>query len=460
MHRLAFCQAALARQPPSLRHDADRAHRRRACGVRERTHPPARTYPVVRRPDRVRRPAAHRRGLGHHAALVRARSPLAAGFSGRCGASGERCRRCHRARQGGGRHGAGAEPSPRRLARTRRRRRRERARQRRARCRRGRTRGRFAAWGDARGRALRARSRRPPRCRRTGALGDHRRRQPDGLRPGDGLPLLGGRQRHRDCRAQGAGTAFVSRAALSGQRHPSAGADAVPAQSDPGHCGCPRRRRTGVDARQRPSGPLAGHAAQRLAGASGVPAQHGHRGFDVDLADRRWRPLGADRLPPPPASAPFAGMPGDGRVARASVQPGAVAGRSAAARARHPRPAAVDARRRSPGRCRARPGWPRLGLRVDRPHDGSHGRRDADRRSGPKLGARAHGSANRRDPDRTGRNLPPSRDRRRVPGRPAGRPRPAHARRGRAAGAVARRPGPRLGAAAARRGRTPRPLGR
>ena len=95
----------------------------------------------------------------------------------------------------------------------------------------------------------------------------------------------------------------VPRPALPGHRHPGPGPPAVHRQLDPADRRRRLRRRCRCDPVRdpgdpRPAGPVALHAAQRLADPPRVPAQHGRHRLDVDLARHRRRAVGPDRLPP------------------------------------------------------------------------------------------------------------------------------------------------------------------
>ena len=126
------------------------------------------------------------------------------------------------------------------------------------------------------------------RSRRARSARDH------GLRPRDAVPLRRGRPQPRARRRPRRELRVVPESVLSGLRHSAPGARVVSAQPHP-----PRRRRRLSTRAPRAAGqprhrpPDRSHlrdAAQFLAGASGVHAQHGHACVDVGV-DRRARAI-------------------------------------------------------------------------------------------------------------------------------------------------------------------------
>jgi hypothetical protein len=147
-----------------------------------------------------------------------------------------------------------------------------------------------------RGRAGRAArlSARPEAVRR------HARRHPptwERLLPG----LRRGRRRSRQ-RRPGA----LPRPALSRVRHPDPGTPDVPGEPDARHRHHRLRGLAPAPGRQpgvrEPARPLLQRAAQRLARAPPIPAQHGRRGHPDGVAGRGRPALGAHLLPPPRAA--------------------------------------------------------------------------------------------------------------------------------------------------------------
>ena len=121
-----------------------------------------------------------------------------------------------------------------------------------------------------------------------------------GVRPGDGVPVPPGWHGRGGGGDQADGSAGLQGAALSGERHPGAGARALRAQHDPVD-----RRRARDHGAGHPGARSVGRGdrsfARRVAGGLSDPyrvfAEHGRRRVHVDLDPAQRQALGADRVP-------------------------------------------------------------------------------------------------------------------------------------------------------------------
>ena len=142
------------------------------------------------------------------------------------------------------------------------------------------------------------------------------------LRPCHDLPVRSRRVRrsHRGIGAGGPG--ILSRAALSGIRHPAPGADSLRAQLAAHHsrrqCAARRDRAAARQRGTRPR-PVDEHPAQRIAGPRRIPQEHGRRGLDVGIDPAAGQALGAARLPPLYAAPCLVRAPDRRRAVRTDV---------------------------------------------------------------------------------------------------------------------------------------------